>query len=446
MKRAKIFYFTLTDEQTKLQKLDWFGSTKFAEIPFNHLTPDEDGTWINQAHTDFESLLPLAAKPTKAAKEKKYEQAVFKLFSGGAKSNRDEWVYDDNENTLEEKIKFFAELYNQEIKKWGQTKKSHLGDVLDTSIKWSRDLKNKLISGKKIEFEKWRIMNSLHRPFIKRKFYAEPIMNDVMTDNHIQIHGKDYKSENQIIAISGTSSLKPFHAFSSSIFVDYDALEKTQCLPLYRYDGAGNRVENITDWGLEKFRERYKLPRSTRTLMKPDIFHYVYAVLHNPAYRKKYELNLKREFPRVPFYSDFWKWAAWGKRLIELHLNYETMTPFALKRLETPLKSGQPKAKLKADKVTGSIHLDEETTLSGVPKEAWEYKLGNRSALEWIIDQYKESTPKDKTIAEKFDTYRFVDYKEVVIELLMKVCTVSVETMKVLEEMKQTDEGKQPED
>ncbi len=93
------------------------------------------------------------------------------------------------------------------------------------------------------------------------------------------------------------------------------------------------------------------------------------------------------------------------------------------------------KAKLKADKDKGSIILDESTTLEGIPKIAWEYRLGNRSALEWILDQYKEKKPKDPTIAAKFNTYRFADYKEQVIELLQRVCTVSVETMKIIQEM-----------
>ena len=84
--------------------------------------------------------------------------------------------------------------------------------------------------------------------------------------------------------------------------------------------------------------------------------------------------------------------------------------------------------------------LDENTTLTGVPPEAWNYKLGNRSALEWVLDQYKESKPKDPTIAEKFNTYKFADYKEQVIDLLKRVCTVSVETMKIIEEMKKENE------
>jgi predicted helicase len=181
-------------------------------------------------------------------------------------------------------------------------------------------------------------------------------------------------------------------------------------------------------------------------------------VLHNPAYRKKYELNLKREFPRLPFYKDFWKWAAWGKALMDLHIHYEDAKPFGLKVRHYEVKAEakrqkemfagvkepeaiyayQPKVKvkLKADKEAGIIEIDELTFLTGVPKQAWEYKLGNRSALEWVLDQYKEKKPKDPTIAEKFNTYRFADYKEQVIDLLQKVCTVSVKTMKIIEEMK----------
>jgi len=74
--------------------------------------------------------------------------------------------------------------------------------------------------------------------------------------------------------------------------------------------------------------------------------------------------------------------------------------------------------------------------LQGVPPAAWDYKLGNRSALEWILDQYKEKKPPDPTIAEKFNTYRFSDYKVQVIELLQRVCTVSVKTIGIIKEMK----------
>ncbi len=177
-------------------------------------------------------------------------------------------------------------------------------------------------------------------------------------------------------------------------------------------------------------------------ITKENIFHYVYAVLHNPAYKAKYEQNLKRDFPRIPFYDDFWKWAKAGKELMELHLNYEQVQPFELERIEKPETefthfrgTGGYKAKLKANKLTGEIIIDEKTTLTGIPKTAWEYKLGNRSALEWILDQYKESKSRDGTIEEKFNTYKFTDYKEKVIELLNKVCTVSVESMKITDNL-----------
>jgi predicted helicase len=163
--------------------------------------------------------------------------------------------------------------------------------------------------------------------------------------------------------------------------------------------------------------------------------------LHDPFYREKYALNLKREFPRIPFYADFWRWAEWGEKLMALHIGYETVEPWPLERLDAAddksRKAGiTPKALLKADKKTGTIQLDSNTQLTGIPPEAWTYRLGNRSALEWILDQYKESKPRDPTIREKFNTYRFADHKEKVIDLLMRVTRVSVETMAIVEAMK----------
>ncbi|MBI5652710.1 MAG: hypothetical protein HZC40_20030 [Chloroflexi bacterium] len=175
-------------------------------------------------------------------------------------------------------------------------------------------------------------------------------------------------------------------------------------------------------------------------LTREDIFHYAYAILHHPAYREKYALNLKREFPRIPFYDDFWQWATWGKQLMDLHLNYETAKPFGLKRVDQKDPKGfqNPsglKPRLIARKETGDIEIDTHTRLSGIPPEAWDYRLGTYSALEWILERYKERAPKDPTIREKFNTYRFADYKEQVIELLQRVCTISVATMKIIEQM-----------
>lgn len=161
-------------------------------------------------------------------------------------------------------------------------------------------------------------------------------------------------------------------------------------------------------------------------------------------YREKYAQNLKREFPRIPFYADFWQWADWGEQLMALHIGYEQVEPFALARTDTPdakaRAAGQPpKAILRSDPASGTIVVDSETTLRGVPPQAWNYKLGNRSALDWVLDQYKERKPKDPTIREKFNTYRFADYKDKVIDLLARVARVSVETVNIIEKMKAAD-------
>ncbi|TAD99606.1 MAG: helicase [Bacteroidetes bacterium] len=177
-------------------------------------------------------------------------------------------------------------------------------------------------------------------------------------------------------------------------------------------------------------------------ISKQDIFHYVYAVLHDPKYRTKYAQNLKREFPRIPLYEDFWKYANAGKKLMDLHLNYERVEGGVLRvenrentNLNTLSSRPQLSPKLKANKELGEIYIDEQTTLKGVPPIAWEYKLGNRSALEWVLDQYKERKPSDPIILEKFNAYRFADYKEEVIELLQKVCAVSVKTMEIVQNL-----------
>ena len=173
-----------------------------------------------------------------------------------------------------------------------------------------------------------------------------------------------------------------------------------------------------------------------------EIFAYTYAVLHDPVYRHDYANDLLREFPRLPLYHDFDLWAKMGRELLRLHIGFESTEPFDLERRDSRLSGDNaPRPILKADKEKGLIFLDENTTLAGVPPDAWRYELGSRSALEWVLDQYKEKKPRDPTIREKFNTYRFADHKERVIDLLKRVCTVSVKTMDVVDDMAYWDEG-----
>lgn len=415
--RAKIFYFTLQDEQTKEEKLDWFERTKFEEIPFDHITPDQKANWINLTDNDFDSLLPLIDKEVKAGKSQK---AVFQLFSRGVGSYRDEWVYALSKEALIEQMKYFIEVYQERLKKSVRR---------ELDIKWDADLERYLERGILKTYDPTCITLGFWRPFTKKYFYF---------DSHF--NGRTYQlptifpnsaADNLAIFCTDVGTQSPFMVTATNCIPDLHLVgTAAQCLPLYRYDKDGSRIDNITDWGLTQFQTHYSDP----TITKPDIFHYTYAVLHHPAYRTKYELNLKREFPRSPFYADFHQWATWGKTLMNLHLNYETIQPYGLERQEIAAKE-KPKAKLKADKTQGVIILDENSQLTGIPAIAWDYKLGNRSALEWILDQYKEKKPKDPTIAKLFNTYKFADYQEQVIDLLDRVCTVSVKTMEIIHQM-----------
>jgi predicted helicase len=416
---CKIGYIHPTDiRATRDEKLAFLQSHSFKEIAFETICPDAKNNWINNSDNNFEDLIPIIDKDVKSGGN---ENALFKLYSRGIETTRDEWVYDLDKTSLKKKMEYFIEKYLQSVKN-GQK---------EMSIKWSSSLEAYLNSKITTSYKDNLIINTIYRPFFLNFQYADKIFNHRLTENHYETKGKSLKNENYIMVLPGLASPKEFHLISSKYFIDLNCLPAgCQFLPLYRYDANDNRLDNITNWGLQQFHEHY----NDQTITKEDVFHYVYAVLHNPAYRTKYELNLKRDFPRIPFYADFTKWSAWGKALIDLHINYETVAPFDLTEI-TAKDTENPKPKLKADKDTGSVVLDEATTLTGIPSEAWQYKLGNRSALEWVLDQYKEKKPTDPTIAEKFNTYHFADYKLQVIDLLKRVCTVSVETIKITNQM-----------
>jgi len=454
-----IHYYQIPFDKAK-EKIEAIRALKFGSIVFEKIKPTAKNQWLEIADNDFDEMLPLVVKG-------KSKISVIDQYSNGLSTNRDEWVYDFSTKTLSEKAKFFIEEYNHEVKRWLDYKKAknykdikaESNPLLDNFlgernlIKWSKMIKrDKLRKGKMGQFESLDIRQALYRPFVKQNLYFGYIVIDMK--GSFPTFYPSPKETNFTISISNSERVS-LSTIASNAITDLNMFSPAPAFSfsLYRYDPNGNRIENITDWGLEQFTTHY----IDKKIKKEDVFHYTYAVLHNPAYRKKYELNLKREFPRLPFYKDFWQWAKWGKQLMDLHINYEKAKAYSLKenhyevkaeakrQKEIFTKAQEPEAmyalkpkvkvKLKADKQAGIIELDELSFLSGVPKEAWEYKLGNRSALEWVLDQYKEKKPSDPTIAEKFNTYRFADYKEQVIDLLKRVCTVSVETMKIIKEM-----------
>lgn len=435
---CRIFYTRRPELETAEEKLAFLGNTRVGEALFEEIRPDTKGNWINQISNDFDWFIPIAAKQTKFATRASQERSIFSLFANGIKTNRDEWLYDFDAPDLLQRVAFFYEILSLHV--GGKVK----GDF-DLSVKWSADLKSKMPKWKGYSGQQGQCMPSLWRPFVKKFYCSDKLLSDRLTDHHFSFFGQELSRHNPTIIFSvgkrGNAAV-----FAAAIAPNYDMFvpDVGVLVSLSRFGKDGEEQDNVTDWAFRQFKSQYQPSRGkkTRPITKEAIFHYVYGVLHDPVYREKYALNLKREFPRIPFYPDFWQWAEWGKALMDLHIGYETVKPWRLQRKDVEDKSARkagidPKAILKADKEAGRITLDSETTLAGIPPEAWEYRLGNRTALEWILDQYKEKKPKDPTIRARFDTYRFADYKEHVIDLLARVTTVSVETVRITREMRE---------
>lgn len=426
---CEIRYISLDDFLTAMEKRRWLAAYPVRQLArdgeFTRIRPSECGDWINQPTANWSAFLPVADKAVKAGQA---EEAIFRLFASSIKTNRDEWTYDFTRENLEQKIQYFIFAFNRQLASGNLN-----AEMLDYSIKWSRDLKRKAPRVGTLFYSQNLIVSSLWRPFLKMFFYAEKCMNDVLTSLHYQINGVDLNRDNICICISGSSAMKPFQTLVTIGPTDYEYVEKNQLLPFWIYAEDGSRHDNITDWASTQFRAHY----GDDSITKRDIFEYVYAVLHDPIYRETYALNLKAEFPRIPFYPDFRQWAGWGQKLIALHAGFETAESWPLTRKDTSSALGgvAPKPRLKAHKEAGIIEIDGTTRLEGVPPEAWRYTLGHRSALEWILEEYKETTPRDPTIRAHFNTYRLADHKETVIDLLCRVTTVSVETVRILESM-----------
>ena len=431
-----IHYARREDAELAKDKLAYLGSAGLDGIEFETITPDKRNDWLNQSNSDFEKLLPLANRETKLAKRVEDEGAVFGLYSMGVVTNRDEWVYDFNHAHLGSKVRAFINEYEESRAEHGG--KDVDDGILGTRIKWTRDLKRQLRLDLPNVFDRTMVRQTLFRPFVGKQLYFSQNLNEMQYQlPEVFPNGND--DENQVISFCVNG--KGFYALAADRVFDLHFTGDTQCLPLYRYTDDGERVCNITQWGIRRFKDHYRQEwgEAFDELAGPDgitaedIFAYTYAVLHDPVYRHDYRTDLLREFPRLPFYHDFHLWRDMGRELLDLHIGFEQAEPYPLERVDL---EGEPRRViLRADKEQGAIVLDDKTTLRGVPPEAWEYQLGSRSALEWVLDQYKERKPRDPTIAQRFNTYRFADHKERVIDLLGRVCAVSVKTVEIVGRM-----------
>ena len=433
---SRLFYYRTDDLWNREQKFDFLNESQHAGgIVWESIQPDDRYTWLTEGlRAEFDTFIPMGTKEAKAEKGEAID-AIFKTYSNGVKTNRDAWTYNFNRDTLTENISRMIEIYNMEVVRWGQQigRDADLDDFLEsnnTKIKWSSTLKQKLQSGQITEFSEAKIRQSLYRPFVKSLLYFDRIMNDRVLVFPFIFPTLETETENQVICAAGYGR-KEFAVLMSQCIPDVNFYgDPQQCFPFYIYDEDGtNRRENITDWALTAFRTHYR----DDTITKWDIFHYNYGLLHHRDYREKYEVNLKRDLPHIPFAKDFWGFAKAGARLAEIHVNYESQPEYELKFVQNPdaqLNWRVEKMKLSKDKT--SLIYNDFLTLSGIPEKAFDYRLGTRSALEWVVNQYRVKIDKRSGIVN--DPNR-ADDPQYIVKLIGQVITVSLEAVDIVENL-----------
>ena len=434
--QAHIFYHRIDERWNKEQKFNFLKEREhIGNIAWQTIQQDARYTWLTEElRAEFETFTPMGSKEAKATKGEVVD-VIFKTYSLGVNTSRGAWAYNFNRNALTENMNGMIDTYNEQVFKWERqaNRDANVDDFVvydDQKIKWSRGLKLDLKRGKIAEYAEHKARNSLYRPFTKSNLFFDRIMNDQVYSLPSIFPTPETETENRVIIVPSVGGRADYWCCCTNIIpcLSVISTDVNQCFPFYIYDEDGtNRRENITDWALAQFRTHYR----DDTVGKWDIFHYVYALLHHPDYRERYQVNLKRDLPHLPYTPDFWGFAKAGQRLGEIHVGYEDVAEYPLGFVETPgvqLDWRVEKMKLSKDKT--QIVYNEFLTLDGIPARAYEYRLGNRSALEWVIDQYCVKTDKRSGIVN--DPNR-ADDPQYILKLIRKVVTVSLETVEIVE-------------
>ena len=339
-KSADVWIYSVDDYLKANEKQKFLSNFEdYTNIPMEQVTIDAKHTWLTEGlHAEFDTFIPLGTKEGKAQKSAAVD-VIFKTYSNGVKTNRDAWTYNFKANTLAQNVQKMMNFYNAQVLKWLVTPEKSIVNIDnfvaydDTKISWSSGLKQKLKSGHIAEFSEPKLRNSLYRPFTKSSLYFDRVMAERVYVFPTIFPTSETEKENRVICVNGIGSKKPFGPLMVDVIPCLGILDSNQCFPFYTYDEDGtNRQENITDWALAEFRTHY----ADNTITKWDIFHYTYGLLHHPTYREKYEMNLKRDLPHIPFAKDFWGFANAGAQLADLHVNYESVPKYdGLQPMET---------------------------------------------------------------------------------------------------------------
>lgn len=463
MNKAKIHYHDIGDylsREDKLRIIKQFGSME--RIPWTILEPNEHGDWINHRNEMFKLFIPI--EPEK--KFAKGQKSFFEMYAIGVATNRDAWVYNASQRTLENNMRSMIDFYNRQREAYNDAVKVDKNlsvedfiDTDDTKISWTRALRNYAKRNILIQYEKEKLNVGLYRPFQKQNIYfATELIESIglspklfPTPNH----------KNLVICVSGIGSSKDFSAIITNCIPCLDLVEKSQCFPLYWYDSSDAdvadlfnqgaekpmnryvRKDGVTDWILSTARKQYGYK-----VTKEDIFYYVYGLLHSPDYRTTFATDLKKSLPRLPLVEkadDFWAFSKAGRELADLHLNYETIEPYRKCIVSfAPLTNKGDKINYhvekmrfgKSDSKTSDksvIHYNHSITITGIPTEAYEYVVNGKSAIEWIMERYAITTDKKSGITnDSNDWAREHNDEKYIFNLLLRVINVSVQTVEIV--------------
>ena len=434
---ARIYYHRTDDEWNKNKKFDFLSESQNAgNVEWQTLQPDPRHTWLTEGlHAEFDTFIPMGTKEQKAIRGIA-KNVIFKTYSRGVTTCRDAWAYNFNQNVLTENILRMSDTYNTEVDRWKRQenqKEINVDDFVaydDTKIGWSETLKRNLQSGKTIDFSEGKTRIAIYRPFTKLHLYFDRMMIERVYVFPSIFPTPETETENRVICVPSVGRRSNFWCYLTNVIPNLSliTIDANQCFPFYTYDEDGtNRQENITDWALSEFRTHY----GDHTITKSDIFHYTYGLLHHPDYREKYKMNLKRDLPHIPFASDFRGFANAGAALADLHVNYESVPKYdGLEYIETAgMKVDWRVEKMKLSKDKTQLKYNDFFTIDGIPAEAFDYRLGTRSALEWVIDQYRVKTDKRSGIVNDPNS---ADEPRYILDLIGRVINVSLQTVEIV--------------
>jgi predicted helicase len=435
--RATLHYASAGADWRKEQKYDWLaGASDLDGLDWRTLQPNARHDWLTEGMSDdWDSFLPLVSQSEKSSNAEN-ETTLCDQYSPGVNSGRDVWVYDSDRERLAERVERFVDTYNAQVVKWQRKggKGVRPEDVVsfdETEIKWASTLLRSLEAGRFADFETTRIRPAMYRPFVPKWLYYDDLLVD--RPGLWRDYFPTSDAENRVLCVSGAGWRTEFSTLMLDRVGDYHLLASAdgfQYVPFYVYRADGTREENVTDWALGQFRQRYA--DETQEITKWDVFHYAYAVLHHPDYRARYAADLRRTLPRLPFAPAFRPFAEAGATLAALHVGFETAPAFPLGLQHAP---GTPltyrvEAMRWADAGKTALRLNDSLTLTGIPEAAHRYRLGNRSALDWLVDQLRVKTDARSGIVH--DPNDPAD-PERLVRLVRQVTHVSVETVHLIE-------------